>query len=365
MIKLRDFTPEVYYKESRDFQLLGRLFDLVLNSVKTEADLLYDLPVNDNSNEQLLDLLSLSVGFKTNNNRYNAKQLKAICRVFPLILHNKGSIKALIIACNALFSAEGCEQPVDYEFVDDTNNNEINLYIPQDFEDLTLLNDLLQYVLPAGMSCNIIREYRLKVAALTELTFTDTVYFYRQGDRSISLEGDSNVALLYDSNTLAVIPTLVNVATTDTNQSNRTDRLNFILDTRDLVNPSPKDNAGFIGGGQEIYIVPNATPATITETNIKDRGEELVSFISVIKNDTTYNQHSSLTKLEDLQEDLQELIEADSFETSVALQLISQIDILITKIITEADTLESAIIEDSQEDLENIEEENNNDNQTT
>ena len=44
MIKLRNLTPDVYYNESRDFQFIGRLFDVVLNSVKTEADLLYNVP---------------------------------------------------------------------------------------------------------------------------------------------------------------------------------------------------------------------------------------------------------------------------------------------------------------------------------
>ena len=38
MIKLQNLTPEVYYKESRVFQFIGRLYDIVLNSVKTETD---------------------------------------------------------------------------------------------------------------------------------------------------------------------------------------------------------------------------------------------------------------------------------------------------------------------------------------
>ena len=45
MIKLQNYTPEIYYKESRDFQFIGRLYDLVLNSIKTEVDLLYYLPL--------------------------------------------------------------------------------------------------------------------------------------------------------------------------------------------------------------------------------------------------------------------------------------------------------------------------------
>ena len=40
MIKLQDMTPDVYYNQSRDFQFIGRLYDIVLNSVKTNADLI-------------------------------------------------------------------------------------------------------------------------------------------------------------------------------------------------------------------------------------------------------------------------------------------------------------------------------------
>ena len=39
MIKLQDYTPDIYYSESRDFQFIGRLFDLVLNYVKTNVDI--------------------------------------------------------------------------------------------------------------------------------------------------------------------------------------------------------------------------------------------------------------------------------------------------------------------------------------
>ena len=63
MIKLQDYTPEVYYRESRDFQFIGRLYDLVLNYVKTNADLIYSLPLSDNSDNQFIDLMAMTLGF--------------------------------------------------------------------------------------------------------------------------------------------------------------------------------------------------------------------------------------------------------------------------------------------------------------
>lgn len=174
MIKLQNLTPEVYYKESRDFQLLGHLFDLVLNAVKTDTDLLYNLPLSTNSDEKLLELLALTLGFKPKH-QYNAKNLKAVCSVFSEILRNKGSIKAIKIACEALFSAMDISQKLDYDFTKGKDNTELNLYIAQEFGDITLLNDLLSYILPAGISCNIIREFHILTDSNTNIGISDLV----------------------------------------------------------------------------------------------------------------------------------------------------------------------------------------------
>lgn len=174
MIKLQNLTPEIYYKESRDFQLLGRLFDLVLNAVKTDTDLLYNLPLSTNSDEKLLELLALTLGFKPKH-QYNARNLKAVCSVFSEILRNKGSIKAIKIACEALFNSMDISQQLDYDFTKGKDNTELNLYIAQDFGDITLLNDLLSYILPAGMSCNIIREFHILTDSNTNIGISDIV----------------------------------------------------------------------------------------------------------------------------------------------------------------------------------------------
>jgi hypothetical protein len=174
MIKLQHLTPEVYYKESRDFQLLGRLFDLILNAVKTDTDLLYTLPLSTNSDEKLLELLALTLGFKPKH-QYNARNLKAVCSVFSEILRNKGSIKAIKIACEALFNSMDISQQLDYDFTKGKDNTELNLYIAQDFGDITLLNDLLSYILPAGMSCNIIREFHILTDSNTNIGISDFV----------------------------------------------------------------------------------------------------------------------------------------------------------------------------------------------
>ena len=151
-IEFQTLTPSVYYAQSRDFQYIGRLFDIVLNSVKMNADMLYNLPFSDNADAKLTDLMALTLGLKLKHN-YPAKQLTAICSCFSEILRNKGSMYAVELAVNALLNAEGLTQ--EYRCQVSDANDQLNIYVPYQLSDVTLLRDILDYILPAGMKCNI------------------------------------------------------------------------------------------------------------------------------------------------------------------------------------------------------------------
>ena len=174
MIKLQELTPSVYYEQSRDFQFIGRLYDIVLNYVKTNADNLYTLPIGKNMDEKLLNLLAFTLGFQSKHH-YNSKQLLAICSVLPLILKHKGSLNAILIAVNSILYAEGINQALDYEFKD----NNLVLYLSQDLSDLTLLKDIMIYILPAGIGCDMIKEIQSVNKIETILTTKDEVKVYQ------------------------------------------------------------------------------------------------------------------------------------------------------------------------------------------
>ena len=174
MIKLQELTPSVYYEQSRDFQFIGRLYDIVLNYVKTNADNLYTLPIGKNMDEKLLNLLAFTLGFQSKH-QYNSKQLLAICSVLPLILKHKGSLNAILIAVNSILYAEGINQALDYEF----KNNNLVLYLSPDLSDLTLLKDIMIYILPAGIGCDMIKEIQSVNKIETVLTTKDEVTVYK------------------------------------------------------------------------------------------------------------------------------------------------------------------------------------------
>ena len=208
MIKLQDLTPAVYYNQSRDFQFIGRLYDLVLNYSKTNAANLYNLPIGKNMDEQLLNLLALTLGFKPTKN-YNSKQLRAICSVLPTILRHKGSIQALVLAINALLAAEGVSQPLDYTV---NPKQGITLYVAQELDDLSLFTDLLDYLLPAGLSCNVVKESQAIHKAQTTLSVTDNINIYYQNENIISkLAGGNELNSLKLGNVGATPSILANV----------------------------------------------------------------------------------------------------------------------------------------------------------
>ena len=208
MIKLQDLTPEIYTKQSRDFQFIVALYDIVLNHVKTNAANLYQLPIGKNMNEQLLNLLSLTLGFKATKN-YNSKQLLAICSVLPEVLKNKGSINALIISANALLAAEGINQALDYSI---EPKKSITLYLSQQLTDLNLLKDLLDYVLPAGISCSMVKESQSLTKTETIIGVSDNVRIYDdKQDTELSLIANRNIALgaIGDQNSILANVTII------------------------------------------------------------------------------------------------------------------------------------------------------------
>ena len=192
LIKFQDLTPEVYYKRSRDFQYIGRLFDLVLNNAKMNTDIISSLPLNPDMDPRLLDLLALTLGFKSKH-EYNTKQLAALCSIFPFVLRNKGSKLAIETACNALLNAEGITKEASIE----VSNQTVSIFLPSELSDLNLLKDLLNYILPAGMSCSLIQEATLvPPRPTTAVSYNDYVVNYTNTSNDLWAEAKNKSVIL-------------------------------------------------------------------------------------------------------------------------------------------------------------------------
>jgi hypothetical protein len=174
MIKFSNQVPSVYPNTSRDFQYLCWLFDIVLNSVKHNVDNIYNLPDNKAA-PKLTELLALTLGFKIKRN-YDQNQLSALVAALPRILKYKGTKTAVDMAGNALIAASGASGYFKSETSDDTdelNKGELRVTFPVGLIDISLFTDLLEYILPAGMTCKIVRKNEMLQNPTIDLRYED------------------------------------------------------------------------------------------------------------------------------------------------------------------------------------------------
>ena len=162
MIKTKNLTPENYYKQSRDFQLIGRIFDFVLNYLKTNVDAVSNNPFSEDFDLELTKILATSLGFKQSH-EYNNKQLKALCSTFTYLLRNKGNIKSIENLLNLLANTENNADRFIVNINEEVDPYNLLIYIPLDVKDTTLCEDVLKYILPAGMSYTIISQLLLDI----------------------------------------------------------------------------------------------------------------------------------------------------------------------------------------------------------
>ena len=76
MINLKNQVPGIYYDASRDFQVLGHLYEVVLNYVKTNADMMYLLPNDVEADTRAIELLATTLGFKLSRRNYDKDRKK-------------------------------------------------------------------------------------------------------------------------------------------------------------------------------------------------------------------------------------------------------------------------------------------------
>lgn len=159
MIKTQFLTPNIYYKESRDFQLFGRIFDVLFNYVKNEIDLIRTFPTSNTQDVVFIELLLRTLGFK-NTGEYDIEQLHAISKVWMEIIRNKGSKKSIELAVRTILRVNNIASnyKVDINSVKDENEKymysniviQINESISS--QESVLLEEILNYITPIGVT---------------------------------------------------------------------------------------------------------------------------------------------------------------------------------------------------------------------
>ena len=177
MFRLQDNVPQVYVEQSRDFQMFCRLVDVIQNSTKFEIDSVINILEPFLSNDVMLELLCTKIGFFTRQH-YDSEILRYIIAAFPFAIKHKGSVEGVEAVVNALIRAENVTNTdydnIGYVFIDRDNSGGItvDIYANYDIKNRNALNDVFNYILPAGCSVNY-NVYKILAKEETESIVND------------------------------------------------------------------------------------------------------------------------------------------------------------------------------------------------
>lgn len=152
MIKTQLLTPEVYYKESRDFQLFGRLYDVLYNYLKTNIDLMQPQEFYDTTETNFIELQLNTLGFFPKRN-YSLQELKFLCSVYSEIIRNKGSIKGIEILIKSVLRSIGETNKFSIDMDNTAAAPTIRIRIQNylSSQQNALIEEVLDYIMPIGV----------------------------------------------------------------------------------------------------------------------------------------------------------------------------------------------------------------------
>lgn len=201
MIEVYKQVPRVYYKESRDFQLLGRLFEVIFNHNKMNSDLIYESLISNEPDRKLISLLTYANGFETIH-EYDNNDLFRLAKSFRDIISNKGTQKSIEDAIRLLLKSQNIDKKFDVKYVAYEENKEtgkkypvfnVEVDIPAELNDIILLEDLFDYILPTGWTYTIIRTDIGTEEKRTDIRETDVISSNSWNGRT-----DSNLGTIYE-----------------------------------------------------------------------------------------------------------------------------------------------------------------------
>lgn len=165
MFYTNEQVPVIYPEKSRDFQLLATLLDTYINAVKGYADRIKFQISPAKCEEQFLELLCTRYGF-FHKNYLPAAILRRILAVFPEAIRWKGSLRGISTAVQAVLSYYADVYNVGFDVKHYQYNRrreqliiKAKCYFLENI-DITYLQDILRYVVPAGTSVVLEKYYR-------------------------------------------------------------------------------------------------------------------------------------------------------------------------------------------------------------
>ena len=193
MIDVIKQTPHEYSAQSRDYQVIARLYTALFNYTKMYID---NLSIWDtNIDDKLINLRARTLNFVTEHSWDTATDsLEAITTCFKYLMRQKGTIKALEYCIDILMRIENIQGEA-LDQVITFNNYNVTIRVPENLLTLGVIEDLIKYLLPAGLTYNIIKYKSYSAGDIN----TD-IYYREEGGSMISYQRQANTDRMYIGN---------------------------------------------------------------------------------------------------------------------------------------------------------------------
>ena len=156
LFKLEENVPDIYVEMSRDFQLLCRVYDILVNSnIITQSKIRQQLNI-DQIDDKLLKLLAGRLGFSSDN-YIPTEVMRRILLQFPFMIKNKGTKVGIEQAIRSVIKQTSNVNNVSISNVS-MDNGEIDVTVESDDAsavDISYLSNVLKYVVPVGYTVNV------------------------------------------------------------------------------------------------------------------------------------------------------------------------------------------------------------------
>lgn len=170
MFRVEHNVPEYYINESRDFQLISRLYDLPFQQVRQSYTMLKNTSDTKHCASAMLPLLGTKLGFFETLDLPD-KTYREVLSAFPYIIRHKGSPKAIQLIANVFEKLVNTE--VECEITKNYATIKFSKYSPTS----ELFYKLVDYVRPTG--------YVINWKAYLDLDIEDLKY-YQHDDVAIT-----------------------------------------------------------------------------------------------------------------------------------------------------------------------------------
>lgn len=151
--RLQNNVPDVYVTESRDFQLLLRLYDSIFGGLRFDIDSMQAITDTMHIKNTFLPLLATKLGLFLNLD-IDDRGLRYVLAALPSFLKYKGSLMGVRQVINLYLKIMNSKASILISYspvaVDNMLDHSIQLGSDVTLENLPLLNALLSLVLPVG-----------------------------------------------------------------------------------------------------------------------------------------------------------------------------------------------------------------------